>query len=329
MRDDDLLGWATGPLAELDELAPGLLRRTCTAAPLTRQAIFMALARWERSERPGSTTNAAQLLRDGRAGDIIKGLFGVLPEGLLGALERLGPQWLCSRESYGRLWTIYTDKDRRAAKALQYVGPISDRTLRVIDVLNAKLLHPEVLKRIDTRSQAVDFNRAINLLEAASSRVTDAALSEAFARMQSPTAIPRMLHRLLRTCDRFPPHPCTGDAELRPLQTARDLIEAARQFRNCLSSKIGDAVVGRVAFAEFRGVSAKAICEFLPLSNGAGWFLSEVHVGRNERVPHDVRAAAEQKCASFGIPHIAVPEDADWRSLRRIIRGNDIFSLAA
>jgi hypothetical protein len=307
------------------------LRRTCTASPLTRQAIFMAIARWHACDRADADTTEVALLRDGRAADIIKGRCGSVPHGLLGALERVGSQWLSSPEAYDRLWTIYTDPDRRAANALQYVGQITDRTLRVIEVLDPLLLHAEVLKRIDSRAQAVDLNRAVSLLRAASSQVTDTALSEAFGRMQAPSAIPRLLHRLLRTSDRFPPPPCQGDAELRPLQSARDLIEAARRFRNCLGSPsmIAGAVTGEVAFAEYRGVAEKVICEFRPLSGGKGWLLSDVHGERNEPVRGETREAAQEKCARFGIPHVRAVSPPEWRSLRRLIHGTGMLNWAA
>jgi hypothetical protein len=92
---------------------------------------------------------------------------------------------------------------------------------------------------------------------------------------------------------------------------------------------IGEALVGRVAFAEFTGGSQPAICEFRPLSGGLGWLLAEVHIERNGIVPPDVRAAAQRKCAEFGIVHVAVPEAGEWRSVRRMIRQVDPFAFAA
>jgi hypothetical protein len=147
--------------------------------------------------------------------------------------------------------------------------------------------------------------------------------------MRAPNALAVMLHRFLRRADRFPPPPVSGDDQLRPITTARGLIEAGRRFRNCLGTMIGDALVGRVAFAEFTGGSQPAICELKPLSGDLGWLLADVYGERNGLVPPDVRAAAQQKCAGFGIVHIAVPDAGEWRSVRRMIRQVDPFAFAA
>lgn len=74
----------------------------------------------------------------------------------------------------------------------------------------------------------------------------------------------------MRRADLFPPHPITGDHEIRPLASARDFIEAGRRYRNCLVTLLDRALAGQVAFAEFRG---EAVVELRPLALGKGWLL--------------------------------------------------------
>lgn len=336
MRDDELFGWSTDLLVALDGLAAGLIRRLVVSAPMVRQAIFLTLAQWD--TRPTAGADAppreeaivtAELLRCGRAKEIVAHQFGSVPEGLLPALERIGPLPLASAESYRRLWAFFADSDQRKARSLRDVGEITGRTLRVLDILDPVLVHAEVLKRVETAAQAHDLNRSVRFLRGVCSTATDEAIATAVAHMRSPDALPRLLQRFLRRADRFPPQPVESDHELRPLATARAMIAAGRDYRNCLASMVGEALVGRVAFAEFTSVSDKVICEFRPLSGDRGWLLVDVHAARNGLAPRELRQSAEEKCASLGIPHIAAPEAGDWRSVRRMIRSAEPFALAA
>lgn len=336
MRDDELFGWSTDLLVALDGLATGLIRRLVVSAPMVRQAIFLTLAQWESRPAMGAeapsreeAVAAAELLRSGRAKEIVAEQFGSVPEGLLPALERIGPLPLPTAESYRRLWVMFTEDDRRKARALRDVGEITARTIRVLDILDPVLAHAEVLKRVETVAQAHDLNRSVRFLKGVCSTATDEAISTALTHLRSPDALSRLLQRFLRRADRLPPQPVKGDDELRPLVTARAMIAAGRDYRNCLASMVGEALVGRVAFAEFTGASDKVICEFRPLSSGRGWLLVDVHAPRNGLAPRELRQAAEAKCASLGIPHIAAPDAGDWRSVRRLIRHAEPFAFAA
>lgn len=338
MHDDELFGWSTDCLVALDGLASGggLIRRLVVSGPMVRQAIFLSLAQWERrpatgagAPSPEEALATAELLRSGRAKEIVVHQFGSVPEGLLPTLERIGQMPLPSAESYRRLWAFFVDGDHGKARALREVGEITVSTIRVLDILDPVLVHGEVLKRVQTAAQAIDLNRSARFLRGVCSVATDEAISSAVGHMRSPDALPRLLQRFLRRADQFPPQPVEGDHELRPLRTARAMISAGRDYRNCLASMVGEALVGRVAFAEFTGASAKAICEFRPLSSGRGWLLMDVHAARNGLAPRELREAAEQKCAALGIPHIASPDAGDWRSVRRMVRLSDPFAFAA
>lgn len=335
LRDNELFGWSTDLLVALDELAPGLIRRVVLAAPMVRQAIFLSLADWSVLPTSGPeaphrsvATSTAEVLRSGRAKDILAHQFGTVPEGLLSALERIGSNPLREPQSYARLWAIFKDRDKRRAAALREIR-ITACALWIVDTLDPLLVHAEVLKRVETVQQAHDLNRSVRFVKAVCSAATDEAISRAIVGMRGAEALPRLVRRFLRRADRFPAHPIAGDHELRPLTTARAFIEAGRAYQNCLATMIGEALIGRVAFAEFTTTAARVICEFRPLSGGHGWLLTDVHVERNAVVCNDLRAAAQHKCAQFGVPHVAVPEAHDWRSVRRMVRRADPFGFAA
>lgn len=120
-----LLGWATKHLVLLDELEPGALRRLLTAAPLSRQAIFAALALSE-DELVRRDPVLAHLVRDGRARDILQCVLPHIPEGLLGALARIGGHPLPRASYYVAVTRMYFDpaKQKQVA-ALRECGRIT------------------------------------------------------------------------------------------------------------------------------------------------------------------------------------------------------------
>src|SRR5690606_33377566 len=96
MGDGGLLGWATAALVKLDDEASGTLSRVLTAAPARRQAIFAALAAQEAKAGVFDAgehllpMTFAEVIRHGRAADILRHAYTELPEGLPGLLERVG-----------------------------------------------------------------------------------------------------------------------------------------------------------------------------------------------------------------------------------------------
>jgi hypothetical protein len=325
---DGLLGWATDSLVQLDPLAPGLISRVLTASPRSRQAIFTVLATrlliaqhdnaFGRTD-DGDNANLALVLRDGRARDILDFAFGEVAEGWPGALERLGGQPLSSLSAYVKLHAIFANpKHRKKAEALRHVGQINEKTLHILEVLDGRWVHGEVLKRLPHPADAKDFNQAMAFAQSVSSKATDEAAIAAFDRLAPTVPLAAVVNRFVRRADRFPPHPVDGDDEIRPLASPRDFIEAGRRYRNCLATKLDEALAGQAAFAEFRRV---CIIEFRPLTLSKGWLLHEVHVARNGFVDADLNAAAQAKCSSLGIPHLDGRDSGeDWRRYRRLVR---------
>lgn len=324
---DNLLGWATDSLVQLDPLAPGLISRVLTTSPKSRQAIFTVLAsRLLISEHndafgridDGDDANLAFILREGRPREILELVFRCVPDGWLGALERLGGQPMASLNGYMKLHAIFANpRHRRRAEALHHVGQINEKMLLVLDALDERWVHAEALKRLPTTVAAKDFNRAIAFAQSVSTRATDEAVTMAIGLLAPTAPLASVVRRFVRRADLFPPHPITGDDEIRPLTSARDFIEAGRRYRNCLAAMLDRALAGQVAFAEFRN---ETIVELRPLTLEKGWLLEQVHVARNALVPSELAAATRMKCATLGIPHVdACDAGEDWRRYRRFV----------
>ena len=322
MREGGLLGWATAALVRLDDEAPGLIARTLTAAPLRRQAIFAALAaREEKAGVIGASDDLlppsfAEVVRHGRAKDILRHGFGDVPDGLPGLLTQIGERPLPRAKDYLALHDFLTCDDVRGAEALRASGRITCRKLEVLLALDPRWRHAHTLDRIDSGAEAMMFNKAVAFIQSVNSKASDEVVAEAIARMGPASSLPRLLDRLLRRADRLPPHPVSdGDNELRPLASMRDLLEAGRKYRNCLAHRLADVAAGKVAIAEFRG---ECLVEFRPMTLRKGWLLREVHIERNRPVPLALFSEVDTKCDILGIPRIDEAGGGDgWKNYRR------------
>jgi hypothetical protein len=307
---DGLLGWATGRLIYHDNLAPGAIRRLLANGPARRQAVFALLA-VEAANRNEETIGAeraddaairrAEIIRDGGARDVLAEALGHQPpRGLRGGLERVGLSLLKEPRLYQRLIEIYTDPNHRiAAEALRYCGPTTANMIRVLEVLPVTLVHPSVLKRVDSVGEARAFIEAVQFAKFVNSRCTDDALRYALSHMREGVGLDDVLSRSVRRADRQLGVPLAADDEVRPVASVKDMIFTGRAFRNCLTTdrRIAGALLGTSAYAVFREL---VVMEFIHLSVGM-WLLVDTHGPRNATVPPELEEAARTKCFTAGV----------------------------
>lgn len=308
---DGLLGWATGRLIDHDTLAPGVIRRLLSSGPARRQAVFAFIAAELASERHDQIVGSdpdhagaarrAEIIRDGSARDVLTEALGhEPPDGLRGTLERIGLSALREPRQYARLVEIFIDPKRQHhAEALRHVGAITSAMLHLLEVLPGSLVHANVLKRLDSISEARSFIEAVRFAKFANSRATDEAIQYALTRMGNQSGLDDVLARLIRRADRQLGTPIAADEEVRPLARVSEMIVAGRKFRNCLGTdpRIVGALLGRAAYAVFR---EQAVMEFIYLSTGT-WMLMEVHGPRNAGVSSEIEEAAQAKCRSAAV----------------------------
>lgn len=325
--NDGLLGWATSALVKLDDEQPGVIARLLTASPGRRQAIFAAVSAQESGEIVGEPSglvqrDLAEVVRYGRPSDILRHAFREVPQGLPGMLERIGDRPLPRAQDYLTLRDMLSRGDTRSADALIHSGRISFRKLEVLSAIDPRWRHKNTLTRIDTPSEATRFNAAVEFVQSVSSKADDEAVAAAITAMGPSSSLPRLLDRLLRRADRLPHNPVQADdEELRPFTTIRDYLDAARRYRNCLATKLGDVAAGRFAIAEFQQT---ALLEFRPLTTQAGWMLWMIHGRRNASVPLAICEAAEARCDELGIPRVSDHAGgAPWRAYRSFARQVD------
>jgi hypothetical protein len=322
----DLLGWLHAMLIGYDEQAPSLLRKTLQSPFARRQAVFAALALEVveqnhqailTSQRDGAdSTEFALLLRDGRASDIIPAVYGSLPDGFLGALERVGANPLRPAH-YVRLFKIFATGDRQKANALRHIGQITDHSIQIVDELLPVLVDGKIVSRLESRSKARELSQAFAFIRRVCSTATDDAITNAIRTLPPHATVRSILLRHLIRADLFPPQPFAHgqDEEVQPLDTAMAMSKAATRYKNCLRRHLGRVMTGAVAFAEFR---QRLILELRPLSTG-GWMLTDVHTVGNGLVAPEDEQAAKDKCASLGVPHIVEAVNTQgWDAVARL-----------
>ena len=310
LQKNGLLGWATARLIHHDAIAPGVIRRLLSSGPMRRQAVFLVLAQEVVHERhlqivggepdQEEALQRAEVLRDGRAGEVVALAIDRVPEGLLGALERSGLKPLHDPRLYARLCEVYMRSDQRpVADALRHVGAITPTMLRIIDILPPELLCPATLTRLKSPDEAAEFVEAMAMAQAVNSRATDEVVRERLGRLAPDAELTTLVSRLIRRADIELEQPLPADNEVEPIRTVREMILTGRRLHNCLGTdlKIVGALLGRRAYALFRDT---AVLEFAPLSDGRWLFLAPYQYG-NVPVADDVEQEARTKIVAAGI----------------------------
>lgn len=319
-------GWATPRLSQLDEIAPGVLRNLLCAGAERRQATFMTLAVMQAHAEAMQKAHLAGALVSGSTKDVLRVGLDPIPMGLLAVLRRMGAEPLSSPEQYIELAALFGQRAHPAASALQAVDQVSEPLINAAHTLEPQWASAPLLRRLHGPQAAKDANAALHFVQRVCSRATTSVLLEAVAQLPTEKPFSVVLERFMRRADRFPAHPLSADEDIRPLSSARDFIQTGVRYRNCLATKLPEALAGVAAYAEFRG---ECILELRPLSSGQ-WLLSDLHAPRNDFLNHVIKQAAERKCEAQGVVTMARLEpDRGWRAYRRLVRQSELFFEAA
>src|SRR4051794_28695346 len=166
-------GWALDTSCLLEPACPSTLASFFCASPLRRQAIFCALAELD-PQRPqelagrlarvictGSPAEhnpfetIAQCLLAGSPKLVVEAVYGSVPDGLIGALRRIGDDPFTSPATYRALCDLFARPEHRErAKVLgELSGRISETTIEVVQTLDGELLGREIVSRLWEQKQ--------------------------------------------------------------------------------------------------------------------------------------------------------------------------------
>jgi hypothetical protein len=253
----------------------------------------------------------ARALMTARAREIVQALFGEVPDGFSGALNRIGDEPLRKPDLYFTLFEIFSDPQHRVRRNVlrQRSGSITATHIEVISRLDPILVHLNVLNRLYGASQADDANAALALVRSTVSSATDEVIRQSIENLGEKTDLGTLFNRWLEKVDRPPvllPIP-EDDPDLAVLTSGEAMASLGRRFRNCASSRILYLAQGTQVLLEWRHPPG-LIAQCHRLTNGM-WVLTEIYAKSNGRVDPVAAAALRKKLETLGIPALC-SEDA-------------------
>lgn len=318
-------GWALDRAIILDCACPGLLASTLYFGPSRRQAVFLLLASFdwlrqaeiasrfrrviEGTVAPGQSDaaiigRAILLLR--RPRDLVRALFGSVPTGLVGAMQRLGHDPVGGPETYRELQRLFfsdAPADQRRVKVLgQMAGSLVGAQIEIVSLLNPVLLHPAFVANVYETKQVAELNAALAYVRARCSSATDEAIRSSLARLKPGDHRSTLYKWWTYRFDRLPRTLDTrGDPSLVILGSAEALADAGRRYANCLKSKVGEVYVGNYVYIEYRSVVPEpgVIAELRVTTQG--FLLEGLYARKNCKVRPERAAAVRRKLAACGV----------------------------
>lgn len=344
-------GWALDQTIILDCACPGLLASTLYFGPTRRQAVFLVMAsidwlgqaeiasRFRRAiedhDAPGQSDEAVigwaiLLLR--RPRDLVRILFGTVPDGLLGAMHRLGHDPVGGPETYQELQRLFfsdTPADKRRVKVLgQMTGSLVGAQIEIVSLLDPLLLHPAFVANVYETKQVAELNAALAYVRARCSRATDEAIRSSLARLKPGDHRSTLYKWWTYRFDRLPRTLDTrGDPSLVILGSAEALADASRRYANCLKSKAGEVYLGNYVYIEYRpAVPEPGVIAELRVTT-QGFLLEGLYARKNCKVRPERAAAVRRKLAACGVAlYDHAPDDRDLVTAAALVLNQYNFS---
>jgi hypothetical protein len=256
-------GWPMPFIAELETANPGFLLHTMSAKAKWRQSfyLFLSVVGFDRAEeflfhangsdhgKPWSDvlTDLGQTLRALGPREIVTACLGNVPEGLAGALTKLGLRPMPSPIRYQKIVEVLSGRDavtRLRAKTLTQLSRLDSDVLDVVLLVDPVGLIPDLIPRLGSLECVHRLNMVLVAL-----RSIAGASDEALRHSLSGRATTFRLHKFIEgwlpkvsslpmSCRALEEHP---DFE-RIMPSTAD--EAGRRFSNCLSTKKIDLLTG-------------------------------------------------------------------------------------
>ncbi|GJD41965.1 hypothetical protein [Methylobacterium bullatum] len=241
-----------------------------------------------------------------RPRDLVRAMFGAVPDGLLGALKRFGDDPLSKSDSYHALYRLFSSadpQDRLRAKVLgQIAGGLVGAQIEVVQRLDPVLLHPAFVAKVYEVKQVDDLNHALAYVRERCSRATDDAIRESLSRLGPDGHRSTVFRRWAQKFDVLPrPLDTRGDSTLRMLDTGKALVDAGRRYTNCLAKKVEDVFLGRYLYVEYQPpLPEPGLIGELRVTT-RGYVLEGLYAAKNRRVAPERARAVRAKLAACGV----------------------------
>jgi len=306
-------GWALREALRIERELPGFLLWLIEASALQRQTAFLLMSEALSHQQDLGHPRLSNLknLRDHRVRAVLRTAFGSLPAGLLGALGRLSADPL-PRHYYRRIFATLAKGGARARALLQIPGQLDFGAIRAVYELDEAALHPAVVQEVKTGRSVGAINLVLKWARTISSTATDERLRQSVVILRGDAR--KLVRRWAAAMDRLPyDHPIAADdPDFRPLLTGAEMIEVARQFRNCLREQIPLVAVGQAAFAVARS-GQPMVFQLRPMTEG--WVLVDCWHAANNDPLSAVKARLRRILRDRGIHTYASVTECDERIL--------------
>lgn len=324
-------GWTVEPFCKLDEAAPGFLRHVTSARPQWRHAVSMSvanglldqpdrfLARACGDETIGLPwfdviSRMAKLLLGMSPAAIIEASFGSCPDGLLGALRKLGFEPL-SLEAFLALHAVFHDPSLAGRrKVLNQLSHIDEGLFEATMILDRAVLSPVVVRRVKDGRGAERLNALLGSLRRFCSTATDAAITKSISDLQPDTSNAEWARSWLARADQnIPAPPWSGGDGLIALTSGELLAMAGRNTRTCIRTRVSTMLAGRAAYY----LEPKAGVIACVVRTTTGWLTTQIVGTANGSVLPRVRDSVFDVLEANGVPCFRpIPEEAADAGLR-------------
>ncbi|ANY77305.1 hypothetical protein BB934_02930 [Microvirga ossetica] len=242
-----------------------------------------------------------------RAKEIVRSVFGAVPEGLLGVLNRVGGDPLPDPSLYFSLFETFTDPQHRVRRDVlhQQSGPVSAIQIKIIQHLHPVLVHNHILTRLHSVSEAKDANAAFTLIRNAVSSATEEAFRQSVENLGDKTDLATFFSRWIQKIDCPPTLPMIpeNDPDIVVMTSGHEIAALGRRFRNCSSTRVVHAAIGYETLLEWKP-SPGLVAQCRRLTDGQ-WILTDIHAKGNGQVEPSAAAAFRRKLQELGIPALS------------------------
>ena len=314
-----LSGWPLRLLFDLDAASPHFFAHVSTASVLKRQSIFaalvelqcnagavsVALGRASGVECSDPVARSARSLVLLKPAQLLRAIYGSVPDGLLGTLTRVGPDAFSRPGLYPDLFRLFAQpKERERADLIrQAAGQLPEERIEVALALDPVLLHQRAFENLTDLDEAKQANAAVRLIRATVSTATPAELRRSLAVLPQHIALRVWAASWLRKLDKpLAEAPVQTDTDVVVLG-ASNLRAASLQLHNCLRERVVHVASGRDCYLVSK-TSPEVVAELRRTTDGR-WILFDMWGPGNERPEEHIADAMRCKLEAAGVVSIA------------------------
>ena len=334
-------GWPLRVIYDLDTASPLFFGHVLTASELKRQSIFAAVAEMKNDLRKlakilGAASGvqsrdpfvqSARSLVLLKPAQILHAIYKCVPDGLLGALKRVGPDAFSRPGLYRDLFQLFAQpgQHERADLIRQFPGMLTEERLEIALALDSALLHQRAFERVTDPDDAEQANAAVRLIRATVSTATTAELRRSIAVLPQHIALRAWAASWLRKLDKpLVEPPMQSDTDLTVLGVS-DLRAGSMRLRNCLRERVVHVASGRDCYV-VSTASPEVVAELRRTADGR-WILFDMWGPGNERPDHHAADAMRRKLEAAGVVSLAAAVGAaDLEFLAEFFSAFDLTS---